>query len=82
VSRPVEVRRPQHLDDVGDRVLGQQHAAQRALLSGDVLRRGPVQVGAAAGVHRDQLAHAHGIDHPIECMFEIEPAASDIASGR
>ena len=36
---PVEVAGLEDLDDVGDGVLGEQHAAQHALLGGDVLRR-------------------------------------------
>ena len=43
VSRTIEVRRAQYFDDIGDRVLGQQHAAEHALLRGDVLRRRAIQ---------------------------------------
>ena len=39
VGRAVEVARAEDLDDVGDRVLRQQHAAEHALLRRDVLRR-------------------------------------------
>jgi hypothetical protein len=39
VHRAVEIMRFEDLDDVGDGVLGQQHAAQHALLGCDVLGR-------------------------------------------
>jgi hypothetical protein len=39
VRGAVEVVPPQHLDDVGDRVLGQEHAAEHRLLGCDVLWR-------------------------------------------
>src|SRR5690606_17344592 len=42
VSRPVKVNTRKRLDDVGDGVLGEQHAAQHALLGGEILRRHPV----------------------------------------
>ena len=57
VSRTVEVRRAQHLDDVGDRVLGQQHAAEHGLLRGDVLRRRPIQ---PAGHDPGVVSECHG----------------------
>ena len=43
VGRLVEVAGAQHLDDVGDRVLAQQHPAEDALLGGEVLRRGALE---------------------------------------
>ncbi len=51
----VEVGRPHDLDDVGDRVLGQQHAAQHRLLGGDVLRRSALELRGGAGRLRRQL---------------------------
>ena len=45
VRGAVEVGRAQHLDDVGDRVLAQQHAAEHRLLGRDVLRRGALELG-------------------------------------
>ena len=44
VRRPVEVAGAQDLDDVGDGVLGQQHAAEHGLLGRDVLRWGAVEL--------------------------------------
>ena len=44
VHRPVEVVGLEDLDDVGDGVLGEQHAAEDALLGGDVLGRGLVEL--------------------------------------
>ena len=44
VGRPVEIGGAQHLDDISDRVFGQQHAAEDALLGGDVLRRRAVEL--------------------------------------
>ncbi len=46
VCRAVEVVAAQHLDDVGDRILGQQHAAKNRLFRLDVLRRGAVKFRA------------------------------------
>jgi hypothetical protein len=53
----VEVVGLDDLDDVGDGVLGQQHAAQHALLGGDVLRRRAVELArpGAAGTRRPPL---------------------------
>ena len=42
VGRPVEVGAAQHLDDVGDGVLGHHHRAEHALLGHHVLRRRPI----------------------------------------
>ncbi len=44
VRRFVEVGGPQRLDDVGDRVLGEHHAAEHALFRGDVLGRGALEL--------------------------------------
>src|SRR5690606_11105580 len=46
VGRPVEVVGPQDLDDVGDGVLGQQHAAQHRLLCLDVVGRRALETRA------------------------------------
>ena len=45
VRGTVEVGGPQHLDDVGDRVLGQHHRAEHRLLGLDGLRRRAVVLG-------------------------------------
>ena len=52
VGGPVEVVGPQHLDDVGDGVLAQQHAAEHRLLGGEVLRRLPVERGRLGALAR------------------------------
>ena len=57
VRGPVEVRGPQHLDDVGDRVLGEHHRAEDALLGGDVVWRCAVEGGLTRGI--DALRHPH-----------------------
>ncbi|MBM0206250.1 hypothetical protein JNW90_26955 [Micromonospora sp. STR1s_5] len=44
MHRPVEVVGLEDLDDVGDGVLGEQHAAEDALLGRDVLGRGLVEL--------------------------------------
>ena len=59
VGGAVEVALAQGLDDVGDRVLAQQHRAEDGLLGRDVLRRGAVG-GAAVVVARGELDDAHG----------------------
>jgi hypothetical protein len=61
VGGPVEVARPQDLDDVGDRVLAEEHAAEDALLRHEVLRRRPVGVDPAALAtrHRHDVRDAH-----------------------
>jgi hypothetical protein len=42
------VVRPDHLDYVGDRVLGEQHPAEDALLRGDVVRGCPLELTAGS----------------------------------
>ncbi|OPZ48662.1 MAG: hypothetical protein BWY91_03168 [bacterium ADurb.BinA028] len=42
VGRSIEVDSAQHLDRVGDGVLGQQHRAQHRLLGVDILWRKPI----------------------------------------
>src|SRR5690606_14674405 len=59
VRRAVEVVAADLLDHVGDRVLGQQHAAQHAHLGGDVLRRGAVKAGAGPRIARLELLDRH-----------------------
>jgi hypothetical protein len=44
VSGPVEVVPADNLDDVGDGILGQQHAAENGLLGRDVLGRGALEL--------------------------------------
>ena len=60
MSGPVMVVRPDHLEDVRDRVLGQQHAAQHALLRSDVVRGGPLEFP----VPRRDLCNAHEMPPP------------------
>ena len=48
VRRPVEVGAADLLDDVGDRVLGDHHAAEHAALRVEVLRRGAVVTATTA----------------------------------
>ena len=60
VRGPVVVGRPDDLDDVGDGVLGQQHAAEHALLGRDVVRRHPLEFLAALR----QLGNAHRTPPP------------------
>jgi len=64
VCRTVEVRAADLLDHVRDRVLRQHHAAQDALLGGDVVRRHPV--GHASDAGNGKLAHAHSRSFPPE----------------
>src|SRR5699024_1258287 len=45
----VEVVPADGLDDVGDRVLGQHHAAEHAALGWEVLRRGALQAAVRSG---------------------------------
>ena len=45
MRRAVEIGRAHYLDDVGDRVLAEQHSAERRLLSWDILGRGAVVRG-------------------------------------
>ena len=45
MRRAVEIGRAHYLDDVGDRVLAEQHSAERRLLSRDILGRGAVVRG-------------------------------------
>ncbi len=56
VGRAVEVVGAQDLDDVGDGVLRQQHAAEDRLLRVDVVRRCALETWASAGLF---LVNAH-----------------------
>ena len=83
VRGAVEVVGPQDLDDVRDRVLAQEHAAEHRLLGGEVLRGLPVerrQVGTrsrcvARGAHRPGTArcsivrHGHTQRHPRSTVY-------------
>ena len=83
VRGAVEVVGPQDLDDVRDRVLAQEHAAEHRLLGGEVLRGLPVerrQVGTrsrcvAGGAHRPGTArctivrHGHTQRHPRSTVY-------------
>ena len=70
VGGPVEVALPQHLDDVGDGVLAQQHGAEDGLLGGDVVRRGAIGAG---GLARVQFRDAHR--SPF-CAIVLPPATA------
>ncbi len=52
VAGAVEVGAAQHLGDLGDRVLGDQHRAEHRLLGGHVLRRGAVARATRGAVAR------------------------------
>ena len=60
VRGPVVVGRPDDLDDVGDRILGEQHAAEDALLRRHVVRRHPLELLAALR----HLGKAHSAHPP------------------
>ena len=79
VGRPVEVAGPQHLDHVGDRVLGQQHAAEHGLLGLHVLRRLPVEVGRAWAGRPDVVRDRHRAAPPAvrTCVRSIAPECPD-----
>ena len=64
VGRLVEVCGPQRLHHVGDRILGQQHAAQHRLLRIQILRRLPVERGALGGADRRALPALVDDRHP------------------
>ena len=90
VRRTVEVVAAQHLDHVGDRVLGQQHAAEHGLLGLDVLRRGPIEPRAGLSSPSPPTARRPGPDvtpppllstrvhacRPRPCTRRVLPVAS------
>ncbi|SQD98688.1 hypothetical protein FMEAI12_4850045 [Parafrankia sp. Ea1.12] len=53
VRRPVEVARTEDLDDVRDRVLREQHAAQHALLRRKIVGRGAIELDRGSRPARD-----------------------------
>ncbi len=59
VRGPVEVAGAQHLDDVGDGVLRQHHAAEHALLRGEILGRLPVERTFRGGCGRTVIGQRH-----------------------
>ena len=64
VGGAVEVAGPQHLDDVGDGVLGQHHRAEHGLLGLDGLGRRAVELaraGARPGAAPDLVDHRHAL---------------------
>ena len=61
VRGPVVIMRPDHLEDVGNRVLRQQHPAEHALLRGNVMRRRPLEFP----VPRRDLGNAHLMPPPL-----------------
>jgi hypothetical protein len=78
VGGPVEVAGAQHLHHVGDRVLGQQHAAEHRLLGLQVLRRLPVELRLLAG-HAELVRDRHPCpSHPLcparTCVRRLSPA--------
>ncbi len=72
VRGPVVVGALDDVEDIGDGVLGQQHAAEHALLGGDVIRRRALELAAAAVRH--DLRHAHRRTSP--CPSPYQPANS------
>ena len=58
VGGPVVVEGTDHLHDVGDGILGHQHSAEDALLGGQIVRRGALELPASGG----EFGDAH--DHP------------------
>jgi hypothetical protein len=61
VRRAVEVGAAHDLDDVGDGVLGQQHAAEHRLLGRDVLRGSALELRAPGR----RAGGAGELDHPL-----------------
>ena len=80
VGRAVELRTTQDVDDVGDGLLAQEHAAQRGHLGLKVLRRETVEGGtigadaSAVGTARAGLS-AHAVVHPAT-FRTITPAGT------
>ena len=74
VRRPVEVVAVQHLDDVGDRVLAQQHAAEHRLFRRDVLRRLTVVLGRRRRRPAEIVGDCHaGPLHLLTCAPANRP---------
>ena len=65
VGGPVEVVGPQDLDDVGDGVLAQQHAAEHRLLGGEVLRGLPVERARLGALARTVTARRAPVAGPL-----------------
>ena len=87
VRRAVEVVAAQLLDDVGDGVLRDHHAAEDALLGGDVLRRGPVELAGAARPRRHAVLELFDRHRPIPASTStyrtlVLPGGSDTLRDR
>ena len=66
VCGAVEVVPAHDLDDVGDRVLGQQHAAENGLLGRDILRRGAFELGVRG--RAGKLRNTHRTPTPLPSL--------------
>jgi hypothetical protein len=75
VRRSIEVVAAEDLDDVGDGVLGQHHAAQDTLLGGDILRRGPPQVLRGPTLRHWQIDDRHHTLFPQQFRTDLDPLA-------
>ena len=64
VGGPVVVVRLDHIEHVRDRVLRQHHAAQHALLGGEIVRRRPLEL----------LAPRHDLRNAHRCVSPLKPA--------
>ena len=73
VGGPVEVARAQALQDVGDRVLAQQHPAQHGLLGDEILRGLAGEVLGRNGRRRSRLTEVIDDRH----LVRPPPSASD-----
>jgi hypothetical protein len=93
IARPVEVPGAQPLQDVGDRVLAQQHAAEHRLLGGQILRglASEVLTGGrlclpgipAISGTTQVIYHGHAETHPLLLAIErtFDNACRDCRSG-
>ena len=70
VGGPVEVAGPQALEDIGDRVLAQQHATEHRLLGGEVLR------GLATEVLRGRRGIGSGLAEIVNYRHRAAPTSS------
>ena len=82
VRGPVEVGPLQDLHDVGDRVLGQQHAAEHGLLGGDVLRGLPVVRRSRRRGRLKSSATATGFLHLLRARPHHHSAGKSEFGGR
>src|SRR5699024_5852456 len=73
VRGAVEVVAAHRLDDVGDRVLGQHHAAEHAALGGEILRRGAFQAAVGSGFEGFGGCHRASVGTPPAGVLTIRP---------